>query len=82
VWDINTGSCIKTLNGHEHNVSCVEFLPQGDKLVSSSRDKSIKIWDMSSGYCIKTLHGHENWVKRVTPNHDGTLLASCSTDNV
>lgn len=35
--------------GHDHNVSSVTFLPSGDYLVSSSRDKTIKMWEVATG---------------------------------
>ena len=49
LWDFTTYECTKTLQGHDHNVSSVTFLPSGDFLVSSSRDKSIKIWEVATG---------------------------------
>lgn len=36
--------------GHDHNVSSVTFVPSGDHIVSSSRDKTIKMWEVSTGY--------------------------------
>lgn len=38
------------LLGHDHNVSSVTFVPSGDHIVSSSRDKTIKMWEVSTGY--------------------------------
>ena len=80
--DLSQCLCVKTLKGHEHTVSSVAFLPEpnGDKLVSASRDCTIRMWDTSSGYCTKTFKGHDQWVRRVLPNADGTALASCSDD--
>lgn len=46
----NDYKCIKTLYGHDHSVSSVTFLPSGDKIVSASRDKTIKVWEFASGY--------------------------------
>lgn len=81
LWDIQeTYSCIKTLQGHDHNVSSVAFTPSGDHVVSSSRDRTIKIWEVSTGYCIRTLIGHRDWVRQVRMFHDGSLMASCSND--
>ena len=34
LWDFNTYECLKTLHGHDHNVSSVAFLPTGDYVVS------------------------------------------------
>ena len=41
--------------GHDHNVSSVTFLPSGDYLVSSSRDKTIKMWEVATGLVLKNL---------------------------
>jgi WD40 repeat protein len=64
LWDFSTYECLKTLHGHDHNVSrciyttidtifntgpfSVAFLPTGDYVVSSSRDKTIKMWEVGS----------------------------------
>ena len=49
LWDFTTYECTKTLQGHDHNVSSVQFTPNGDFIFSASRDKSIKMWDVASG---------------------------------
>ena len=56
----------RTLNGHEHTVSCVEFTPDGNFLYSDSRDHMIKYWDVNSGICKNTLKGHEGWVRSIS----------------
>lgn len=58
--------CHRTLQGHEHEVSCVEYLkPNGDYLVSCSRDQSIRIWDADNGYLLQTVTQHNEWVRRI-----------------
>lgn len=44
IWDANTGKCLKTLKGHSFYVYSVAFSPDGTKIISGSRDKTIKIW--------------------------------------
>jgi len=82
LWDATTTAyeCVKTLRGHDHNVSSVAFLGAGDYLISSSRDRTMKMWEISTGYCVKTYTGHRDWVRMVKPSFDGALLASCSND--
>lgn len=81
LWDFQQSfSCIKTMHGHDHNVSSVTFVPQGDFIVSSSRDKTIKIWEVATGYCVKTLVGHREWVRMARISFCGELIASCSND--
>lgn len=57
----------KTLQGHEHEVSCVEYLrPNGDHLISCSRDHSIRIWDANTGFLLQTFNTHNEWVRKIT----------------
>ena len=58
LWDFNTFECVKTMHGHDHNVSSVSFLPSGDYIFSSSRDKTIKMWEVQTGFCVRTYTGH------------------------
>lgn len=36
--------------GHDHNVSSVAIMPNGDHIVSASRDKTMKMWEVATGY--------------------------------
>lgn len=77
---------IRTLQGHEHSISAVRFIPasSGGKyanmLVSASGDQSLKIWDTATGFCLKTLRGHTGWVRDVSPSPDGRFLLSTGND--
>ena len=48
VWNAETGAEKVTLTGHSAVVSGLCFSPDGTRLVSGSRDESVKIWDISS----------------------------------
>ncbi len=51
LWDTaNDYTNTKTLHGHDHSVSSVRFTPDGDLLLSASRDKTIRIWEFASGW--------------------------------
>lgn len=81
LWDINNEyQCCKTLVGHEHNISYVEFILKDDYLLSCSRDKTIRLWEISTGYCKRTYNGHEGWVRKVASSRDNKVFASCSDD--
>ncbi|KAJ1506494.1 protein with putative role during mitosis, partial [Coelomomyces lativittatus] len=80
LWDPQNGyQNVRTFKGHDHSVSCVVFLPN-QRLVSCSRDKSIRIWDLNTGYCLKSYTAHSDWVRMIAKSIDGTWLASCSND--
>ncbi|KAM3436340.1 hypothetical protein NHJ13734_005110 [Beauveria thailandica] len=62
LWDPKDSySNIRTLNGHEHAVTSVRFLPCCEPskhlLVSAGADRTIRVWDVITGYCVKTLQG-------------------------
>ncbi|PSB47423.1 hypothetical protein C7B80_09550 [Cyanosarcina cf. burmensis CCALA 770] len=55
LWNVSTGECVKTFQGHTHWIRSVAFCPQGKILASSSEDETVKLWDISTGECIRTL---------------------------
>ena len=58
LWDVTSGECLQTLEGHSHDVNSVSFSPDGTKVASGSHDKTVKLWDVTSGECLQTLEGH------------------------
>ena len=45
LWDVTSGECLQTLEGHSDHVVSVSFSPDGTKVASGSDDKTIKIWE-------------------------------------
>lgn len=55
IWDTqNEWKNIKTMPGHDHNVSSVRFMPGDSFIVSAGRDRTIRVWDVALG-CDSTL---------------------------
>ncbi|MGM9847095.1 MAG: hypothetical protein ACI31F_03990 [Muribaculaceae bacterium] len=81
LWDVSTGECIKTFEGHTEDVSSVAFSPDGNYIASGSWDKTIKLWNVATGECIKTFEGHAGSVYSVAFSPDGKYIASGSSDN-
>ncbi|KAK4051213.1 U3 snoRNP protein [Microbotryomycetes sp. JL201] len=46
MWSTQTGKLLDVLAGHEGPVSALAFSPLGDRLVSASWDRTIRIWDV------------------------------------
>ena len=69
-----------TLRGHKDVVWCVAFSPDGKRLVSGSKDKTLMIWDMDAGQEPRLLAGHGEDVVSVAFSPDGNLIASASHD--
>ena len=58
LWDVTSGECLQTLEGHSSDVLSVSFSPDGTKVASGSWDETVKLWDVTSGECLQTLEGH------------------------
>ena len=62
LWNLETGSCLQTLHGHQYWVKAIAFSPNGQILASGSFDSAVKIWDWQTGECLRTLLGHNSVV--------------------
>ena len=51
-----------TLVGHSYMVLSVAFSPNGDRIVSGSSDKLVKIWDTETGAEVSSfVEVHSGW---------------------
>ena len=80
IWDMASGHCLQTLEGHSDWVRAVAISHDGSRIVSGSDDGTIRIWDMASGHCLQTLEGHSDWVRAVAISHNGSRIVSGSLD--
>ena len=39
LWDVTSGECVQTLEGHSERVNSVSFSPDGTKVASGSDDR-------------------------------------------
>ncbi|HLO86348.1 MAG TPA: hypothetical protein VK203_15315, partial [Nostocaceae cyanobacterium] len=81
LWDVQTGDCVCTLEGHSSWVNSVVWSGDGQTLASASSDDTVKLWDVQTGECVRTLEGHSSSVWSVAWSRDGQTLASGSSDD-
>ena len=69
-----------TLKGHWASVNSTDFSPNGEHIISSSSDMTIKIWDAFSGKLLQSLEGHNSSVNCAIFSPDGKQIVSVSND--
>ena len=55
MWDAASLDNIRTLEGHGNEVTALAVSPDGDSLISGSRDQKIIVWDTASLEMKKTI---------------------------
>ncbi|KAI0065041.1 dynein regulator [Artomyces pyxidatus] len=82
LWNVdNDYQNFATLRGHEHSVSSARFLPGDDRIISSSRDQTVRIWEIATTHCIKVIRPHSDWIRCAIPSLDGKYIVTCSMDH-
>ena len=79
VWEVESGTDLKTFTGHSVEVTCVG-IRDGHLLVTGSGDHTIRLWEVGSGETIRVLEGHTNEVTSLSFNNTFELIASGSAD--
>ena len=71
LWNVeNDYQNFATLRGHEHSVSSSKFLPGDDRIISSSRDQTVRIWEIATTYVDHvTRHCMLNVLSRLSLSH-------------
>ena len=80
VWELNTGACLRVLDGHSGPVNSVAVCADGRRAVSASSDKTLQVWDLDTGKCLRVIEGHSEEVNSVAVCADGRRAVSASSD--
>ena len=76
VWDVTTGERISHFSAHTDWVENITFSPCGEFLVSSSRDKSLRVWDVTEGVEKKVYTNSETGWRLPFYSPEGKLLTA------
>ena len=60
IWDLTIGECTCKLMEHTAPVCSIDFTPDGQYLLSSSEDGTVKLWDIAQRKVIQTITDVKN----------------------
>ena len=71
--DTTTGEHIRSFEGHSKWINSIAFSTDGNKLLSSSGDDSLRLWDVMTGDCIWTQQLPRFSIKSISFSPDGSM---------
>lgn len=69
------------LRGHNAAVNTAFYSPDGKTIVSSSRDKTVRVWDVETGVVLQSYR-HNRIVNSASFSSDGKSIISTTTDHI
>ena len=57
MWDGDKGELKQVFRGHAHGVDSIAWSADGGRIVSGSKDSTVRVWDPESGRETLTLTG-------------------------
>ncbi|KAG2111742.1 WD40-repeat-containing domain protein [Suillus clintonianus] len=61
---------------YKEGVNSLAVLPDGRRMVSCSKDRTLRLWDLNTGDVMKKMEGHYDKVRSLAVSRDGKLIAS------
>ena len=80
LWDTQTYQPAAQWSGHSEGINAIAFSPDGSRLASASKDRTVRVWVVATGECVAVLSGHTDEVFAAAFHPDGRRLASAGRD--
>jgi hypothetical protein len=81
IWEVETGTLVRSFDGHRDLLHDAELSPDGSLLATCGYDKVIEIRDVATGKLLRSLEGHTGAVYDIAFSPDGRFLVSASADD-
>jgi WD40 repeat protein len=84
LWSLTgeTPELVYELQGHRKPITCLDFSPDGSRIVSGSGDGTLALWDTQSGTKLAQVDAHDGWVFCVRFSPEGRQLCSGGDDRL
>ena len=80
VWEVATGRCLRTLQGHTGRVTSVVVSTDGRIALSAGSEGTVRVWELATGRCLHVLQGdHADMMLRVTDQATGRAAPTLQT---
>ncbi|OSC99657.1 WD40 repeat-like protein [Trametes coccinea BRFM310] len=70
---------VMRISGHSDSVYCLEF--DSSRIITGSRDRTIKVWSLKTGQCLATFSGHRGSVLCLKFDRDWDIAEDTGCDN-
>jgi periodic tryptophan protein 2 len=80
VWEWQSESYVLKQQGHQNNMSCVDYSYDGQYLGTGGEDGKVKVWSSQSGFCFVTFSDHSAPVRALEFARRKQILFSASLD--
>jgi WD40 repeat protein/tetratricopeptide (TPR) repeat protein len=76
IWDLHTGKALAGPLRHELNLTCAEFSPDGQRVLTASLDQTARVWDASTGQPLTDPLRHGGAIDAAQFSPDGKWVAT------
>jgi WD40 repeat protein len=81
VFDLKKFELVNTIPAHQNSIFTVAYSPDGEYLLSGSRDAHLKVWKTDEEYELKhSIVAHMYAINHIEYSPDGRYFATCSMD--
>ena len=70
-----------TLRGHRQPIPCIQFTPDGQNVITGSKDGQIIWWNTANGQLLKPISSHRGKVETIACSGDGRLMVTAHWDD-
>jgi WD40 repeat protein len=67
---------LRTFEDHEQAIQAVAVFPDKQRMVTGSKDYTLRLWDLKTGVVLKKMEGHSNSVEALAVSRNGQIIAS------